>query len=485
MYLTKQVHIPEKHPMYDYFNKLCLNANNMYNVTCFYLRQYATAIQSFEEMKPLYENQLEIYNYVQILLGGKPYYPKGKWLNYNALDYLFKTLDDPDYYALPGQVNQLVIKMALADFSGYFESIKKWKKNPNGFSGMPNMPSYKKKGGKTTLKLSNQICKIKSDRFLSFPLTKQTLNIGLGCNSGVLKEVRIKPNYVGFTIDIVFEEPFDEEIILDENHNENLLAKCKEYKTLDERALAIDLGLSNLCAVVNNFGERPFLINGNHLKSINQMYNKNMAFYRSAAIKCNGLHYTKHMHFLTQNRNNKIKDYIHKATTYIANYAKKHNVKIVVIGHNKLQKDEINLGKVNNQNFVIIPHNMIINQLQYKLNKAGIELLVIEESYTSQASFENLDYIPTYGVDDENTKFTGKRIKRGLYRSNNHSPINADINGALNIFRKAFPLVRHWDSGFVFAPSIVRLNQKHHKKTRVQKTKYKSSLSGAKVQANQ
>ena len=493
MYRTKQVQVSEKHPMYPYFEGLCHNANNMYNVTCYYMRQYATALQSFEEMKPLHQNQMEVYIYVQHLLKSTKFFPKGKWLSYNALDYLFKTLDDPDYFALPGQVNQWVIKMALADFSSYFESIKLWKANPSAFTGMPKMPYYKKKGDKSTVKLTNQICKLKGERFVSFPLTKQTLNIGLGCNSGTLKEVRIKPNYIGFTVDIVFEEVFDNEIILDEDHNAKLLAKYREYKTLDERALAIDTGLSNLCAVTNNFGERPFLIKGTPLKSINQLYNKNIAHYRSIAEKCNGLYYTRRLHSITANRNNRIKDYIHKATTYIANYAQKHNVKIVVIGHNKFQKQEIELGNQynkesqtrENQNFVMIPHMMLINQLQYKLNKIGIELLVIEESYTSQASFENLDYIPTYGIDDYKANFTGERISRGVYKSEGYNQINADINGAANIMRKAFPLVRQWDRGLVFAPSIVRLNSKHHKKTSVQRTKSKNASNDAKMRANQ
>jgi putative transposase len=492
MHLTKQIQVSKDHPMCEYFDDLCKNANNMYNTTNFYIRQYATGLQSFEEMKPLYETQLEVYQYVNILLKSTKFFPKGKWLGYNALDYLFKNLDDPDYYSLPGQVNQLVIKMALADFSSYFESIKMWKKNKSDFSGMPKMPRYKKKGGKTTLKLSNQICKIKNDRFLQFPLTKLRLDAGLGCDPNALKEVRIKPNHIGFTIDIVLEKAFDEEIILEEDHNAKLLAKCRECTTLDERALAIDTGLSNLCAVVNNFGEKPFLISGGPLKSINQMYNKNIAHYRSIAEKCNKLHTTNRIYSITRNRNNRVRDYMHKATTYIANYAKEYNVKIVIIGHNKFQKDEIELGNPNNtqnqtrenQNFVMIPFTMLINQLQYKLNRLGIELLVIEESYTSKASFENMDYIPTYGVDDAKANFTGTRINRGMYKTNGKHAINADINGAYNIMRKAFPLVRQWNRGLVFAPSIIRLNPKHHKKTRIQRTKPNNSSCLAKVRAD-
>ena len=442
--------------MYQYFDGLCRKANNLYNVTCFYVRQYATALQSFEEMKPLYEHQLNIYNTVQSLTNGTKYEPKGKWLNFYTIDYILKTLNDPDYYGLPSQVNQQVIKSCLNDFKGYFESIKVWKSNPAGFTGMPQMPWYKKSGSSTTVKLTNQVCKLKKGRKLRFPNAKLMLK-SPAIGDAVLKEVRIKPHFVGFTIDIVLQKPIEGEIINDEHHNAELLTKYKDITQLNERALAIDIGLSNLCAVVNNCGMTPFLIKGTHLKSINHLYNKRLAHYQSIAKTVNNAHYTNRMHLLTKKRNNQIKDYMHKASTYIANYAKEHDIDIVVVGHNKHQKQGINIGHVNNQQFVQISTTMLINQLQYKLNRLGIELIVVEESYTSKASFENNDFLPTISINDEAASFSGKRICRGLYQSNGKRPVNADVNGAANIMRKAFPNVSGWDSGVVDTPVVKRV----------------------------
>lgn len=322
---------------------------------------------------------------------------------------------------------------------------------------MPRMPGYKKSGGSCTTIFTNQDCVIKDGGFVKFPKTKLRLNISELGNTGELKEARVKPYGNYFTIDLVFEQPIDGEIVPNEKHNDELLIKYRELTTIDERALAIDTGLSNLCGVVNNFGEKPFIIKGTILKSINHQYNKKLAHYQSIAQKVNDSYYTNRIYKLTRKRNNQIKDYIHKATTYIAEYAKKHNVKLVAIGHNKFQKQEINIGKVNNQNFVQIPMMTLINQLQYKLNKLGIELVVVEESYTSAASFENLDFLPTYGINDDKAKFTGKRIHRGLYRTNGKKPINADINGAANIFRKVFPKLRQWNIGVVDTPVVVRV----------------------------
>ena len=442
--------------MYQYFDGLCRKANNLYNVTCFYVRQYATALQSFEEMKPLYEHQLNIYNTVQSLTIGTKYEPKGKWLNFYTIDYILKTLNDQDYYGLPSQVNQQVIKSCLNDFKSYFESIKVWKSNPAGFTGMPQMPRYKKSGSSTTVKLTNQICKFKKGRRLKFPNTKLMLK-SPAIGDAVLKEVRIKPHFVGFTIDIVLQKPIEGEIVNDEHHNAELLTKYKDITQLNERALAIDIGLSNLCAIVNNCGMTPFLIKGTYLKSINQLYNKRLAHYQSIAKTVNNAHYTNRMHYLTKKRNNQIKDYMHKTSTYIANYAKEHDIDIVVVGHNKHQKQNINIGHVNNQNFVQIPTTMLINQLQYKLNRLGIELMIVEESYTSKASFEHNDFLPTISINDEAASFSGKRICRGLYQSNGKRPVNADVNGAANIMRKAFPNVSEWDSGVVDTPVVKRV----------------------------
>jgi putative transposase len=320
---------------------------------------------------------------------------------------------------------------------------------------MPKMPYYKESGALMTVKLTNQVCKIKDGK-LQFP-TKKKLSIMQVDDSYTLKEVRIKPSLIGFTIDIVFEVKIKGEIIPESSHNNKLLTKYKEYTTLNERALAIDTGLSNLCAVVNNFNDDNFIIKGNYLKSVNHWYNKQLAHYQSIAKKENNCYWTSKLEQITKNRNNKIKDYMHKTTTYIAEYAKKNNISVVVVGHNKNQKQEINMGTVNNQNFVQIPILMLINQLQYKLNRYGVELVITEESYTSKASFENRDVLPTYGKDDNNATFSGTRIKRGLYQTYGRTPINADVNGAANILRKAFPNVRKWDIGVVATPIVVNV----------------------------
>ena len=188
-----------------------------------------------------------------------------------------------------------------------------------------------------------------------------------------------------------------------------------------------------------------------------------MSYDRSMAKTLYGLDYTKRMHRFTQKRNHQVKDYLHKTSHYIVNYAIQHKVRLVIVGHNKDQKQSMNLGTQTNQNFVQIPTHILIKQLRYKLNKVGIPLVETEESYTSKASFLDKDTLPAFSVKNqkknENQKyaFSGKRVKRGLYRTKENLLVNADINGAANILRKVFPKVTRWDRGIVAVPVVVKV----------------------------
>ena len=132
------------------------------------------------------------------------------------------------------------------------------------------------------------------------------------------------------------------------------------------------------------------------------------------------------------------------------------DVSKVIIGNNSGWKNGINLGKRNNQNFVNIPYTKFINQLTYKCQLLGITVIVREESYTSKASFLDYDEIPNY-KEGAKYKFSGKRIKRGLYRSTTRK-INADVNGAYNIMVKENPnyiIVKREQLGF--NPTLIKL----------------------------
>lgn len=164
------------------------------------------------------------------------------------------------------------------------------------------------------------------------------------------------------------------------------------------------------------------------MKSINQFYNKRKAELQS---KLSGNRKTSNkINSITRKRNNKIKNYLHKASRCIVNHLVSNDVNTLIIGKNDNWKQETNIGKKNNQNFVSIPHSQFIDMLSYKCKLVGIAIMMTEESYTSKCSF----------IDNEEMKhqedYKGKRVKRGLFRTNKGKLINADLNGSLNIMRK-------------------------------------------------
>jgi putative transposase len=154
-----------------------------------------------------------------------------------------------------------------------------------------------------------------------------------------------------------------------------------------------------------------------------------------------GVYISKKMKRLANKRHNKIEHYFHQASNYIVKTCVNKQINTIVIGHNKEQKQEINIGKENNQKFVFIPFDLLFKQIEYKAKLFGISSVDNEESYTSKASFLNLDEIPIYGQENENKhKFSGYRKHRGLYKIKGQKLyINADVNGSYNILRKVFP----------------------------------------------
>ncbi|MFX1575458.1 MAG: RNA-guided endonuclease InsQ/TnpB family protein, partial [Promethearchaeota archaeon] len=251
-----------------------------------------------------------------------------------------------------------------------------------------------------------------------------------------LKEVRIIPIGTKYKVEIVYEK------------------EEKDLKLEKMHILSIDLGLNNLITAVNNNGCRPFIVKGGMIKSINQYYNKQLAYYRSIENKKGNFSDTKRIQKLHLTRNNKIITLYHRISKNIINYCTLHNIGTIVIGYNYGWKQKINIGKKNNQKFVQIPFLKLLNQIEYKAQLKGIHVLTVNENYTSKCSF--LDNEPIKKHD----KYAGKRISRGLFKSSKGILLNADVNGAYNIMRKAFPNAISVDGIEVFGlmPQIIQQN---------------------------
>ncbi|MCQ2509004.1 MAG: RNA-guided endonuclease TnpB family protein [Lachnospiraceae bacterium] len=459
MYRTRQIRIRKGNRLYRYCTDICHSALRLYNRGTYLVRQYVTAVQRLEKGEELTENQKNAYEMIRAVTKGTKYEPKTPWLNYGRLDYILKSINDESYFAMPSQANQQTLKVIMRDFASFFGGIEKYKKHPEEFKGRPKLPGYKKKGGLATAILTNQICKILDGKYLRFPLTGNKVNIGKQPAGTRLKEVRIKPRADEFVIDVVMEYAEDKDLAWEnpllEMEEKKLVKHLKEIENCHYRVVGIDPGTTNFCAVTNNFGEKPFLVKGGLIKARNNFYNKELARMVSQAKKCNDTYMTKRISRLHEKRFRIMKDLMHKASSYIADWAAEQQVDLVLFGHNIFQKQQINMGHENNQTFVQIPFRVFADMLKYKLNERGIAFLETEEAYTSQADFFAMNPIPKYEKGKQPPKMSGRRIHRGLYRHSNGKLSNADINGAANIIRKVFPNVKEWDKGIVDMPYAV------------------------------
>ena len=343
--------------------------------------------------------------------------PKEKIPGYNVLAGTMKTSEN--FKGLNAQSAQQLLKVLDKSWKAYWMALKEYSKNPSKFLGRPKPPQYKPKDGEAVLTFTNQQVTIK-DGFVTFT-KKLPLKIKTRLdNDTKLNQVRFIPKGIGYVCEIVYEKEINEEEI----NNRQLLN--------GNRIIGIDLGLRNIVTIANNIGEIPIVIKGGILKSINQFYNKEKALLQSIYDN-QKIKFGTRIYQLNEKRNHKIKDQMHKISKYIVDYCLENSIGRIVIGKNDGWKQEAGMGKKNNQNFVQIPHAKLIQMIQYKAEAEAIEVILQQESHTSKCSF--LDSEPICHQE----KYKGIRFTRGLFRSANGTIMNSDVNGALNIIRKAIP----------------------------------------------
>lgn len=338
-----------------------------------------------------------------------------KIISYTQMDKILKRDYEDVYRALPAQTTQQILRLIEKDWKSFFKANKQFKIKPEAFSGRPQIPKYKDKtNGLGILIFTNQQCKIKNG-VITFPKAVEINPIKTKGDN--LRQIRIIPKFKHFVLEVVY------------------LKQAVVNKLNPQNIIGIDLGLNNLATLVSNQPDvNPMLINGKPLKSINQFFNKRKAELMSN-IGDKGS--SNRIGVLSLIRENKVSDYLHKSSRAIINYAIETESGTIVIGENHGWKQNIQIGKKNNQNFVSIPFDRFKQMINYKAKENGIEVIFTEEAYTSKASSLDKDQIPSYSKGNSLT-FSGKRIKRGLYRWSK-GLINADLNGSLNIIRKVVP----------------------------------------------
>jgi len=343
-------------------------------------------------------------------------------LYYNNLNTLLK--EEESYKVLPAHTAQHTLKLLCRNWKAYFQAKKEWKRNPAAFFAMPRPPNYKAKDGEVVAIFTNQQTRIVG-RWLVFP-KKVGYSYKTRLTSGIsLREVRIVPRRVGYTIEIVYQKTLPK------------MGKRSRRKG------AIDLGIHNLVTFVDNLGGQPIVIKdeGKGIKSITQYYLKQQTQIREQYVKqqkqqlkgMSKLTYGSAFYKIREKWRKKLKDAIHKLTSYLVNLWVERDLHEIVIGYNKTWKHKAHFRKKVTQMFVSLPFMRIINILLYKAQEKGIRVELIPEEYTSKCSFLDNEF------SELRMQYKGRRIKRGLFQSAHGYLINADVNAAYNILIKSDP----------------------------------------------
>ena len=375
MILCERHLIKSTHPFYDECDKLTFLAKNLYNATLYYQRD-------------------SFFN--------------KDFKNYYDVNRVFTHSNQKDYRALPAKVSKGVQQLVDKSFKSYFALVKK--KVSGDYQRSVRIPRYlDKTSGRCVVPYSKDALSLKNEGFVKF--SKTDIVIKTKVSREDIKAARIVPKGNHFVIEILYK------------------AKKKPSKSDKPKRVAfVDPGLNNLLTVTSNCFN-PLIYNGKPLKAINQLSNKNIAEVKSKLTDY-GLRTSSLLQSVYSKRSRRLTDLTHKITAELVNQLDSYNIDTIIFGHNIGQKQDINLGKVTNQNFVFIPVTQLMKQLQYKCELKGIRFIVTEESYTSKCSFLDEERICKHST------YQGKRLKRGLFETSNGVLINADVNGSLNIGRK-------------------------------------------------
>lgn len=361
-----------------------------------------------------------------------------QYLNYSEVDRQMQSHEA--YRVLPAKVAQQVLRGLEYNWKSYFAACQAYQENSSKFLGHPCLPKYKDKTeGRHVLIYTDQAI---SRKALKQGLIRPSmLAIIVKTKQTEVHQVRIVPRQGYYVVEVIYE-------------------RKEQQAEVDPTLYAgIDLGVNNLVALTSTKpGFVPVLVNGRPLKSVNQYYNKRRAKLQKKLGKTGT---TKRMQRMTKKRNRRIHHEMHVASKQVIDVLVQEGIGTLVIGKNLGWKQDVEMGKQNNQNFVQIPHARFIDILSYKATLVGIRVLLTEESYTSKASFLDRDPIPDYDPARETEPtFRGRRVKRGLYRASGKRYLNADVNGSYNIIRKVAPKCFEGVEEFVVHPTrIARVKQ--------------------------
>ena len=359
-----------------------------------------------------------LYQMRQALFANQP-------ITASKADKILKTGHPQTYRLLPSAGAQRTTQILGEAWKSWMEASRDFKIHPHKYKGRPSLPGYAKKArtyavNRNGYKIEDGFLHLSGGKAMGFAPLKITCCRQQAFNARVdetvVADVRIVPLGTSYVVVRVYAH------------------EVTPLELDSSGILSLDLGIDNLAAIVSNQpAYQPVLIGGKSIKSINAKYNKDIA-----ELASNG----KGRHILSKSRKrfSRIADYFHKVSRWVVRECERSGAGKIVIGLNPDWKQSASLGRVNNQKFTFIPHASLVRMICYKADRLGIQVVVREESFTSKSSALDLDPLPDYDRVKRGEQavpaFSGRRIKRGLYKTRDGKLLNADVNGSGNILRK-------------------------------------------------
>ena len=370
--------IKKSHPKFKIIDEMCFHSKNLYNEANYVIRQ--------------------------------KFIESGEYINYYDMNKEFKTHEN--YKACFSQPANCTLRLLDKNWKSYFRAIKDWKEHPDKYLGRPKLPNYLEKDGRFPWMIPNNQLVYDYEKSTIYIRNRLMNDYDWHCRClGRPIQVRFIPHDSYFAMEIVYEVEIED-------------INMKEMN----RVASIDIGVDNLITLTNNIGISPLIINGKPLKSMNQQYNKQKAKIQSELMKRNGQSWSKKLEELTAKRHFRIKNYMHNASALVIKWCVENNIDTLIVGKNDTWKQE----KKHMQNFTSIPYEMLLKQLQYKCENAGIKYVETNEAYTSGTSYLDNEEPTKENYNKE------RRVQRGLFQAKD-TLINADVNGSLQIMRKVIP----------------------------------------------
>lgn len=400
----EQIIIRKNHPKFKVIDQQCFHSKNLYNEANYVIRQ-----KFIEEVK---------------------------YISYKEMNFEFKTHDN--YKLTFSQPANCTLRLLDKNWKSYFRAIKDWKEHPEKYLGMPKLPKYLKKNGRFPWMIPNNQLVYDYEKGTVYIRNRLLNDYKWKCRClGRIIQVRFIPRGSCYVMEIVYE------------------IEIPDAKIESNRIASIDLGVDNLVTMTNNIGLNPIIINGKGIKSINQYYNKRLAKEKSLLKIRHNKDWSNKLDTITFKRYQRIKNYIHNTSCYIIKWCVENEIDTLVVGKNKEWKQNTSMSKRNNQKFVDIPYQMLLQQLKYKCENVGIKYIETEESYSSGTSFLDGEKPIKQNYDKS------RRIERGLFKSNSGLLINSDVNGSLQIMMKVFPNAFNERYGIeaVLTPIVINATQ--------------------------